>query len=475
MSLQDTDSGFSWIILCASFLNYTLVSGTIRTFGILYAELLQTYDEGAGNTAFLGSIMFFVMAITGPVSGLMSVHFSFKWCTMIGGLISSIGMVTSSLTQNIEMLYLTYSCLLGIGFGLSAPPTVTIINFYFEKKRAFANGFLTASMGLSSLIYPFLYRKLIDHYGIHGAMLILGGLLLNICVGGSFFRQPSCFICTTNKTYSPADSTKLLSEANYKSKQSNLTIVKNKIIDMFKSYSVALRNKSFLLYCFAMSFALVGYSSNFLILPPHIQSQQFSKDDVVVVLTVIGATEFVVRLFSGTFIDLQWFSVQAVFIVTMFMGGIFAIVLTFFKSMTINITYAVTVGIFPGILHSLQPLLVVTSLGLTMLPTALPLSGFFTNTACLIGHPSLGWLEDYTGNWKASFYTVGGLFIASSLCVLLERKLVKVTQSEEMTVRTDNVTEITTDNITEVTTNNQNNTKNKHCDDVETSLMNETS
>ncbi|VDH99075.1 MFS transporter, MCP family, solute carrier family 16 (monocarboxylic acid transporters), member 12 [Mytilus galloprovincialis] len=462
MSVQDTDKGFSWIILCASFLNYTLISGTIRTFGILYSELLQTYDKGAGNTAFLGSIMFFVMAITGPVSGLLSVHFSFKWCTMIGGLISSIGMVTSSFTQDIEMLFLTYSCLLGIGFGLSAPPTVTIINFYFEKKRAFANGFLTASMGLSSLTYPFLYRKLIDQYGIHGAMLILGGLLFNICVGGSFFRQPSCFIRTTTKNNSP-DSTKLLSEANYKSKKSNLTFVKNKIIDMFKSYSVALRNKSFVLYCFAMSFALVGYSSNFLILPPHIQSQQFSKDDVVIVLTVIGATEFVVRLFSGTFIDLQWFSVQTVFIVTMFMGGVCAIVLTFFKSMAINITYAVTVGIFPGILHSLQPLLIVTSLGLKMLPTAFPLSSFFTNTACLIGHPSLGWLEDYTGNWKASFYTVGGLFIASSLCVLLEQKLVKTPQSEEMTVRTDNTTE--------VTTNFQNNTNNIHSDDVETSLM----
>lgn len=74
-----------------------------------------------------------------------------------------------------------------------------------------------------------------------------------------------------------------------------------------------------------------------------------------------------------------------------------------------------------------------------------------------------GWLEDYTGNWKASFYTVGGLFIASSLCVLLEQKLVKTPQSEEMTVRTDNTTE--------VTTNFQNNTNNIHSDDVETSLM----
>jgi hypothetical protein len=49
----------------ASFLNVTLVSGTIRTFGILYAELLDVYDNGAGNTAFMGSLLLFVMAVAG--------------------------------------------------------------------------------------------------------------------------------------------------------------------------------------------------------------------------------------------------------------------------------------------------------------------------------------------------------------------------------------------------------------------------
>ena len=49
----------------ASFLNVTLVSGTIRTFGILYAELLDVHDNGAGNTAFMGSLLLFVMAVAG--------------------------------------------------------------------------------------------------------------------------------------------------------------------------------------------------------------------------------------------------------------------------------------------------------------------------------------------------------------------------------------------------------------------------
>jgi len=55
---------FIYFVL-ASFLNVTLVAGTVRTFGILYAELLEVYDGGSGNTAFMGSLLLFTFAITG--------------------------------------------------------------------------------------------------------------------------------------------------------------------------------------------------------------------------------------------------------------------------------------------------------------------------------------------------------------------------------------------------------------------------
>jgi hypothetical protein len=67
-------------------------------------------------------------------------------------------------------------------------PTLTIVNFYFEKKRGLANGILWSASGISTIVNPTMYRQLIDKYGIHGAMIIVGGILLNICVGASLFR-----------------------------------------------------------------------------------------------------------------------------------------------------------------------------------------------------------------------------------------------------------------------------------------------
>lgn len=239
-------------------------------------------------------------------------------------------------------------------------------------------------MGLASLVYPLLYRTLIDKYGIHGTMLILGGILLNICVGGSFFKQPKCFV-PSNLI---ANEARVVPHTNHQT--SICFSIRKQLIDMIQTYVKALKNPSFILYCLAISFALVGYSSNFNILPAHIESQHFEKSDAVIAISTIGATEFVARFFSGYLLDLNSFTVQTMFIVTMFCGGLFSIVFTFFRSMVVNIIYAVTVGIFPGVLHSLIPLLLVSILGLKSLPSVLPLSSIFTNTACLIGHPFLG-------------------------------------------------------------------------------------
>lgn len=256
ISDKNIDRGFAWVILFASFLNWMLVSGTVRTFGILYAELLQTFNVGAGNTAFVGSLTFFVMAIVGPVAGFVSVHYSFRLCTMAGGFFSCLGMVTSAFVHRIEHLFFTYSCLLGIGPGLTAVCTMAIINFYFEKRRGFAVSLMTASMGLASLTYPLLYRTLIDTYGINGAMLILGGILLNICVGGSLFRQPQCFSKSQNDKKVIEEASEL-EDQHTPLQSSGLASVSQKVKETLKLYASFSRNKHFILTALAVSFSLV--------------------------------------------------------------------------------------------------------------------------------------------------------------------------------------------------------------------------
>ena len=46
----------------------------------------------------------------------------------------------------------------GIGYGLTFAPCSTIISFYFDKRRALANGITVSGSGLGAIFLPFLYE-----------------------------------------------------------------------------------------------------------------------------------------------------------------------------------------------------------------------------------------------------------------------------------------------------------------------------
>jgi predicted MFS family arabinose efflux permease len=226
-----------------------------------------------------------------------------------------------------------------------------------------------------------MYRQLIDKYGIHGAMIIVGGILLNICVGASLFRQPKCFRRQT--------AVRLLTNNDTKERNPKLGIRK-KLIEMFNAYRSLMNNPTFLIYCTAISFAFASNVLMFIILPPHMLHEHFTKQDVIIVLIVVGGVELIARFVAGKILDLGYFTVQTLFVVNMFVGGICSIIFPFFRHMGINIAYSVIFAVFPGVIQIATPMLIVSILGFKALSTAYPLSHMIINFVMLIVSPLLG-------------------------------------------------------------------------------------
>jgi len=85
-------------------------------------------------------------------------------------------------------LFFSYGVLVGIGAGLSFPPTVYIVTSYFSKLRGLANGLCISGSALGSIILPPLLRWLLETYGYHGSCLIMGGITLNVFVAALFYE-----------------------------------------------------------------------------------------------------------------------------------------------------------------------------------------------------------------------------------------------------------------------------------------------
>lgn len=134
------DGGWGWAVVLGSFMCHLIADGCAFSFGVLFVELLDYFGESRGKTAWVGSLFVAIPLITGPVASAVTNRYGCRVTTMLGGLIATIGFVSSSFVNSIEALCVTFGLIAGFGLSMVYVPAVVIVAYYFEKKRAFATG-----------------------------------------------------------------------------------------------------------------------------------------------------------------------------------------------------------------------------------------------------------------------------------------------------------------------------------------------
>ncbi|XP_076243700.1 monocarboxylate transporter 12 isoform X2 [Calliopsis andreniformis] len=97
-------------------------------------------------------------------------------------------MMLSYFANSVSYLYVSYGLMVGIGAGLTFPPTVYIVTAYFEKLRGFANGLCISGSAIGTIILPPFLQYLLDNFGYRGAVLIMGAVTLNTLVCGLLYH-----------------------------------------------------------------------------------------------------------------------------------------------------------------------------------------------------------------------------------------------------------------------------------------------
>lgn len=67
-------------------------------------------------------------------------------------------------------------------------PSVTAVCHYFRRRRALATGVTWMGANVGGMVVPPLMEHLLQHYGFQGALLLYGGLALNVVACGALLR-----------------------------------------------------------------------------------------------------------------------------------------------------------------------------------------------------------------------------------------------------------------------------------------------
>ncbi|XP_029383977.1 monocarboxylate transporter 12-B [Echeneis naucrates] len=434
------DGGWGWVIVGCCFMVTVCTRAVTRCVSIFFVDFQLHFGADYATTAWIHSLVDCITMLCAPVGSLVGNHWSCRVSVVTGGLLSSCGLLLSSFTTSLELLYFSLGVLTGLGFALCYTPAIAMVGVYFRRRRALAYGIAMSGSGIGTFVLAPAVQLLIELYSWRGALLILSAFVANLCVCGALLRpitlrgddkevepnfggEGKC-----GSTLSPdADRVEKLESGG---SPLSCTVLPSslppsrQIQRMCLSYdSLCSKAYRFLLLPdflgLAVSFLFLasGCSLPFVYLVPYALSAGISHQHAAFLMSILGIVNIVGNITFGWLTDHRCLKPHRLtcYIFSVAMEGISCLFMPLFRSFPLLVPFAVLYGYFDGAYVALIPVVTSDVVGTMYLSSALGVVYFLHAIPYLISPPIGGWLVDVTGSYTATFFLSGTAMLLSAL------------------------------------------------------------
>ena len=124
---QVQDSAYSWVVSFGAALQFMLIGGIHKSFGLVLAALAQQYHFSSAEVAVIPALFYAMSFLAAPACGALCRRFSERLVCFGGGILTLLGLALSALTSNIYALYVTNGLIFGVGQGFANLPGTLMV------------------------------------------------------------------------------------------------------------------------------------------------------------------------------------------------------------------------------------------------------------------------------------------------------------------------------------------------------------
>nr|KAF6425719.1 solute carrier family 16 member 12 [Molossus molossus] len=427
-STSPPDGGWGWMIVAGCFLVTICTRAVTRCISIFFVEFQTYFTQDYAQTAWIHSIVDCVTMLCAPLGSVVSNHLSCQVGIMLGGLLASTGLILGSFATSLKHLYLTLGVLTGLGFALCYSPAIAMVGKYFSRRKALAYGIAMSGSGIGTFILAPAVQLLIEQFSWRGALLILGGFVLNLCVCGALMRPITLredrtapeqnHVCRPQKQdWKPA------SPCSPGAAGPGQTC---RCCSLQQEYSFLLLS-DFAVFAVSVLFMAYGCSPLFVYLVPYALSVGVSHQQAAFLMSTLGVIDIIGNVTFGWLTNRRCLkNYQYVcYLFAVGLDGLCYLCLPMLQSLPLLVPFSCTFGYFDGAYVTLIPVVTAEIVGTASLSSALGVVYFLHAVPYLVSPPIAGWLVDTTGSYTAAFLLCGFSMIFSSVLLGFARLVKK--------------------------------------------------
>ncbi|NXO79604.1 MOT2 protein, partial [Sitta europaea] len=408
------DGGYGWVVVVSAFMVMGLTVAVLKTFGLFFVEIQQHFDELASTTSWITSVTIAVFHLGAPVASSLCVQYTHRTVVITGGLLAFSGMALGCFGLNMVWMYATTGFLQGLGISFSWTPAISIVSHYFSKKRALANAIASAGECAFAFMFGPFFQWLISQYGWKGALLIIGGIQLNICVCGVLMRPPASS-CLLEASHCEAE-TPPGNSASRREKEDKPPI-------MHKTFNwMLVRRPEFLLYAIFGILAAMSFFVPPLFLVPLSYSLGIDEPWTASLLSILAMVDFGGRLLCGWYANLRVIKTIHLLAMTITLISTSLMLLPLASNYLSLAIFTGFYGFFFGTTVAIHITVLADVVGMPEFDSALGLFMLIRSTGGFVGPPFAGLIVDMAGDYRAGFYMAGAtLVLSAGFLIILDR------------------------------------------------------
>lgn len=416
--METPDGPWAWGVLVSAMLIHGMALGFPSSIGVFYTDLQNSFQASNTETSWFPSIIMAVLHAGGPLCSIMVERFGCRVTVMVGGLLCGIGMVSSSFSQTIIHLYLSAGLIGGLGLCFCFQAGVTVLGYYFIKRRTLANALASTGASIGMALWPIASQHLLVAVGWRGSFMIFGGVLLNCCVCGAMMRPVKAPPAAPSK-----DGTS--STVNGATKGAE-EVERGKGVQRYMAFDLLLGHRRYQIFTIGVTWLVLGFILPLFYLVPYATSSGIEESTAALLLSLIGFINIFARPVSGLVSQHRLFSGKLIYLFSgaVIMNGLSNLVCAASVSFPALIAYCALYGISMSVIGSLIFQVLMDTVGMKRFPGAFGLFTILESVTILVGPPLAGLLVDITGQYNLVFYfssiavTSSGIFMCLASYVL---------------------------------------------------------